>query len=101
MTSPRNQQTFEDEPRTPTWLTALGVGLFALAGLAWLATRPSQPTVEQMRGAAIPGDPASAPSAPIVSPPPASVRSQPAAAPSGQEPAIRTCRDMKRPRTGR
>lgn len=39
----------EDEVRTPTWLTATGVGLFMLACVGWLMTRPPQPTIDQMR----------------------------------------------------
>jgi len=54
----------EDEVRTPPWLTATGIGLFVLAGVGWLMTRPPQPTIEQMRE---PEHQAQAPEAPAPS----------------------------------
>jgi len=52
MSSPHDHKPAQEEPRTPGWLTALGISLFVLAGLGWLFTRPDQPTIDQMRAAA-------------------------------------------------
>jgi hypothetical protein len=39
----------EQEVRTPGWLTAVGVGLFVLAGVGYLMTRPPGLTLEQLQ----------------------------------------------------
>ncbi|HEY6562545.1 MAG TPA: hypothetical protein VI072_34990 [Polyangiaceae bacterium] len=38
----------KDEPRTPTWLTLLGVALFFFALVAFLVTRPAGKTSEEL-----------------------------------------------------
>lgn len=38
------------EPATPLWLTLLGVGLFLVAGIAFIATRPSGKTSAELSG---------------------------------------------------
>jgi hypothetical protein len=68
----------EEEVRTPGWLTATGIGLFVLAGVGWLMTRPPQPTIEQMRQDSTQA--AEAPAAAAKAPPPAVTGS---AAPAG------------------
>jgi len=40
-----------DEPRTPAWLTVVGVSLFVVAGMWFLATRPNAKTIEELRAA--------------------------------------------------
>ena len=37
-----------DEPRTPAWLTLLGVALFFFALVAFLVTRPAGKTTEEL-----------------------------------------------------
>ncbi len=34
------------EPKTPTWLTALGAALFFSAAVWWLATKPAVPPAQ-------------------------------------------------------
>jgi hypothetical protein len=41
-----------EEPRTPTWLTLLGIALFFLALVAFMATRPAGKTTEELAGEA-------------------------------------------------
>jgi hypothetical protein len=48
-TSDSHAEPAEQEVRTPPWLTATGIGLFAVAGIGWLMTRPPQPTLEQLQ----------------------------------------------------
>jgi hypothetical protein len=40
-----------EEPVTPLWLTLLGIGLFLVAGIAFVATRPSGKTTAELTGA--------------------------------------------------
>jgi hypothetical protein len=81
----------EDDVRTPPWLTATGIGLFMLAGVGWLMTRPPQPTIEQMRepapqAAQAPETPASASAA---------VARPRGSAPESARPALRMPRPAK------
>jgi hypothetical protein len=75
-----------DEPRTPGWLPALGVVLFATAAVAFLATRDST---------AQPAAPATEKAAAVQAPAPPQQRPQQAAAPtpspaqSGADAALR------------
>lgn len=78
MSSSHDQKPAHEEPRTPPWLTALGISLFVIAGLGWLFTRPPQPTIEQMRAASELA-PSPSPSQPSPAVPAASA---PAAAPA-------------------
>jgi hypothetical protein len=45
------------EPQTPGWLTLLGVALFFLVMLLFLATRPDRQTAEELTGEAAPAAP--------------------------------------------
>jgi hypothetical protein len=36
------------EPATPLWLTLLGIGLFLVAGILWIATRDSGKTAAEL-----------------------------------------------------
>jgi hypothetical protein len=65
MNEPHSPSPQADEPRTPLWLTAVGVALFLSAGLWWaVRPAPSAPPV-----AAVPVAADSAPP-PTVAPPP-------------------------------
>ncbi|MBI5533015.1 MAG: hypothetical protein HY898_09885 [Deltaproteobacteria bacterium] len=85
----------EPEVRTPPWLTATGIGLFAVAGIGWLMTRPPQPTLEQLHQsqsaeqAAAPGNPAASVAQPE--------RPAPAPKASGAERVPPALRNMPRP----
>ena len=69
-----------EEPATPLWLTLLGVGLFLVAGILFIATREDGKTTAQLTAA--PSAEAAAPAAP------ASAAPNPAA-PSPGNPAVR------------
>ena len=89
-----------EEPATPLWLTLLGVGLFLVAGILFIATREDGKTTAQLtavpsaEGAAAPA-PAAAPNPgnPAVrlnAPPnPPGSPGQPAAPGGVQQPAVR------------
>ncbi len=79
-----------DEPRTPAWLTVLGVALFVVAGMWFLATRPDARTVEELR-AATAASASAAPSAMVAIP----MRANPQ--PAGQPPAVPPNLKMMRP----
>jgi hypothetical protein len=71
---------FDDEPKTPMWLPALGAALFVSVGLWWAVTPPSPPVVDTA-GAASASAPAAAPPAPPApqpTPPPQAPAPRPA-----------------------
>jgi hypothetical protein len=78
--------TESDEPSTPPWLTILGIVLFVGAGLAYIVTRPSGATLEQLRNASVTVSASAVASqvAPPPAPAPAPVPT-PAASPAGSE----------------
>jgi hypothetical protein len=41
-----------EEPATPLWLTLLGIGLFLVAGILFIATRDAGKTAAELSGAA-------------------------------------------------
>ena len=57
-----------DEPATPLWLTLLGVGLFLVAGILFIATREDGKTTAQLT--AVPSAEAAAAPAPSAAPNP-------------------------------
>ena len=77
-----------DEPRTPAWLTVLGVGMFVVAGMWFLATRPAGKTVEELRPAPQPAASASAAVA---------IPAKPGPVPEGQPAPVRPNLQVLRP----
>jgi hypothetical protein len=59
-----------EEPATPLWLTLLGVGLFLVAGIAFIASRPDGKTTAELTAARAPAEPAAsaAPAAAVPAP---------------------------------
>jgi hypothetical protein len=47
-------QELRDEPQTPAWLTLLGIALFFVMMLAFLATRPEGKTAAELAAVAAP-----------------------------------------------
>jgi hypothetical protein len=69
MNEPHSPSPQADEPRTPLWLTAVGVALFLSAGL-WWAVRPAPSAPPVAAVAAVPGAAADSAPPPTVAPPP-------------------------------
>jgi hypothetical protein len=85
-----------EEPATPLWLTLLGLGLFLLAGILFIATREDGKTTAQLTavpaGEAAPSAAAAAPPAAPPTPTPTPMPTpmpNPAAAPNPGNPAVR------------
>ena len=57
-----------EEPATPLWLTLLGIGLFLVAGIAFVASRPSGKTTAELTAAGNAEAAASAAPAPAPNP---------------------------------
>jgi hypothetical protein len=73
-----------DEPATPLWLTILGIGLFLVAGILFVATRDDGKTTAQLTvvPSAEPAPAAAAPVAPAPNPAGANQPARPNAAPT-------------------
>jgi hypothetical protein len=66
--------SFDDEPRTPMWLPAVGAALFLVVGILWAISALSHPRADAAQAATVAPSAAAAPSAaplrPAVPPPP-------------------------------
>jgi hypothetical protein len=60
-----------EEPSTPLWLTLLGVGLFLVAGIVFIASRPDGKTTAELTAVAPASAAPAEPAAPPVAPNPA------------------------------
>jgi len=60
----------EEGPKTPGWLTALGGALFLGAGVFWLASQPSNQTLDELTASAAPSASAAASAEPEAAPAP-------------------------------
>jgi hypothetical protein len=84
---------FDDEPRTPMWLPAVGAALFLVVGIVWAITALSRPKADAAQAATVASSVSAAAASPsaaplrLAAPPPPS--SQPAGNAGGHEGVIR------------
>ncbi|MDF3068591.1 MAG: hypothetical protein K0R38_4192 [Polyangiaceae bacterium] len=77
------------EPATPLWLTLLGIGLFLVVGIVYVATRDDGKTTAELTAAGNPGASAAAPAGAAPNPGGAVRVNAPPNPPGSPQPAVR------------